>query len=145
MEKMEMTRKEADITILKMLLVPFLTETGKDVRTCVEDMIRVHKEASTADIKCPVAMIWNKCNHKLVENFIEGYDKAIEKYGIDEANERLQEKLIETILKYEGGRTRSELIRKIKQLNAAADISSKIAVNGGIHLEQDEDGNYHEI
>lgn len=145
MEKMEMTRKEADIAMLKMLLVPFLIETGEDVRTDVDDIIRIHKEASTSEVKCAVTMIWNKCNHNLVENFIVGYDKAIEKYGIDEANEILQEKLIETILKYDVGRTRSELIKKLKQMNAAADISSKLAVDGGIHLEQDEDGNYHEI
>lgn len=145
MEKMEMTRKEADLCVLKMFLAVFLTETGEAVKRELARMIAVCKENAEKKLEPATAMIWNTCNPELVENFIKGYDKAVAKYGIDEANARMQERILETILKYEDYYSREELINRVRVLYAAADIATKAELEDGINLERDEDGNYHEI
>lgn len=145
MEKMELTRKEADLCVLKMFLAVFLTETGEAVKHELARMISVCRENAEKKLEPGVAMTWNTCNPELVENFIKGYDKARVKYGIDEANRRMQERIIETILKYDKQYSREKLINRVRVLYAAADIAAKAELEDGINLERDEDGNYHEI
>lgn len=145
MEKMEMTRKEADLCVLKMFLALFLTETGEDVKRELARMISVCRETAEKKLEPMTAMIWNTCNPELVGNFIKGYDKAVAKYGIDEANARMQERIIETILKYEEYYSRETLINKVRVMFAAADMATKAEFENGINLERDEDGNYHKI
>ena len=145
MENMELTRKEADLCVLKMFLAVFLTETGQAVKRELARMIRVCRENAKEKIEPGVAMTWNTCNPELVENFIKGYDKALAKYGIDEANSRMQERIIDIILKYDKQYSREELINRVRLLYAMADISTKAELEDGINLEIDEDGNYHEI
>lgn len=79
----------------------------------------------------------------LLDNFISGYKRAIDKYGLVIGNDRIKERLIHIILSNRPDLNRETLLLRIKTENEMARKESIMDVmRMGIHLTKDENGNY---
>ena len=136
--------KEADLAYLKAMLTEFIVNDDDSViRTKIRLTATMIKALRDSDGQ--IGVIVREMNTELQEKFIEGYERAIEKYGITVGNYKMKEFLIQLILKYEPYRTREDVIALVIKGDTIASLSVKMMKNGGIHLEKDEEGNYKEV
>ena len=131
--------KMGDIAFLKTMLCTLLSaKDGNDAKTQVAMTMAV--TAYNRSDKGVIGHVARECSPQLQRNFLAGYKNAINKYGADVAKERMENFLIDTILK-NTNMTREKLMKQM----LSADLMSKMVVRGGFNFEKDEDGNYHEI
>lgn len=136
--------KEADLAYLKAMLTEFIVNDDDSlIRTKICLTATMIKALRDSDGQ--IGVIVREMNPELQEKFIEGYERAIEKYGITAGNYKMKEFLIDLILKYEPYRTREDVIALVIKGDTMAALSVKMMKNGGIHLEKDEEGNYKEV
>ena len=136
--------KEADLAYLKAMLTEFVVNDDDSViRTKIRLTATMIKALRNSDGQ--IGVIVREMNPELQEKFIEGYEKAISRYGISVGNYRMKEFLINLILQYEPYRTREDIIALVIKGDTMASLSVKMMKNGGIYLEKDEDGNYKEV
>lgn len=131
-----------NISMLKYFLTALVINKGYNAMIEIKMFPRILE--SRKNLNDTWRRIYGETDKNLMNNFLEGYDKAVDKYGINEANERMREKLIETILKYQPYYTRELLLTEVSMANEYADKMTKLykVMNDGIHLHQTEDGKY---
>lgn len=131
-----------DISMLKYFLTAIAENKGYD--TMIGIMIFPEVIETNKDRNDTCRKIHDGINRDLMNNFITGYIIAVKKYGIDDANERMKEKLIETILKYQPWYTRESLLEEVSNANKYANKMAGLSdvMKNGIHLYQTEDGKY---
>lgn len=131
-----------DISMLKYFLTS-ITE-NKGYNTMLEITMFPKVIEHNKDLDDRWKRIYNGINKDLMNNFITGYTTAISKYGINDANERMKEKLIDIIIKYQPWYTRDSLLEEVSNANKYANKMVKLAdvMKNGIHLHQTEDGKY---
>lgn len=131
-----------DISMLKYFLTAIAENKGYD--TMIGIMIFPEVIENNKNLNDTCRRIHDGINKNLMNNFITGYITAVKKYGIDDANERMKEKLIETILKYQPWYTRESLLEEVSNTNKYANKMAELTnvMKNGIHLHQTEDGKY---
>lgn len=105
------------------------------------EMISTHVATTLGEVKCgKMRNIGGIMSANLFSSFSIGYKQAIEKYGLEEANKRMSDKILSVIVKNTGQDENeiNNLVEKIyNRANGIFDIMSN-----GIHLTKDENGNY---
>lgn len=128
-----------DIAFLKTMLCTLLSaKDGNDAKTQVAMTMAVTQYNRSE--KGVLGYVARECSPELQRNFLTGYKSAIKKYGPDLAKERMENYLVDIILK-NTNITREKLMKQM----LSADVMSRMVVHGGFNFEKDEDGNYHEI
>ena len=131
-----------DISMLKYFLTAIAENKGYDTMIGIMIFPEVIENNKNRNDTC--RKIHDGISKDLMNNFITGYITAVKKYGIDDANERMKEKLIETILKYQPWYTRESLLEEVSNANKYANKMVELTnvMKNGIHLHQTEDGKY---
>lgn len=90
-----------------------------------------------ADTMCGKCIKTRGMSPKLLKNFSEGYRNAIEKYGEEEAAERMERYLVRII----ADKMHTEPDDVDEYINRSLDIQELFT--NGIHLTKDSNGEYH--
>ena len=105
------------------------------------EMIESFVATTLSEVKCgKMRHIGDIMSDKLFISFSIGYKRAIEKYGLEEANKRMSDKILSVIVN-NTGHDENEINDLIEKLYNKANNIFDIMSNG-IHLTKDEDGNY---
>ena len=127
--------KTADLQFLLLMLCVFRHPEDNP------EMIEGFVATTLSEVKCgKMRHIGDIMSDKLFTSFSIGYKQAIEKYGLEEANKRMSDKILSVIVK-NTGHDENEINSIIEKLyNKANDIFD--IMSNGIHLTKDENGNY---
>ena len=125
-----------DIAFLKVMLGALLSsKDGSDAKVQVA-MVMVVTQHNRSE-KGVVGEIARGCSPELQKNFLTGYKNAIKKYGLDIAKEKMENYLVDVILK-NTNITREKLMKQM----LLSDMMSRMITGDVINLEKDENGNY---
>lgn len=126
--------KTADVKFLLLMLAVFRHPADPE-------MIKRHVTTTLGEVKCgKMCHIGDFMSTNLFNSFLIGYKQAIEKYGLEEANKRMSDKILSVIVK-NTGQDENEINNLIEKIyNKANDIFD--IMTNGIHLTKDENGNY---
>ena len=127
--------KTADLQFLLLMLSVFRMPEAD------AEMIEGLVATTLSEVKCgKMRHIGDIMSDKLFISFSIGYKQAIEKYGLEEANKRMSDKILSVIVN-NTGHDENEINDLIEKLyNKANDIFD--IMSNGIHLTKDENGNY---
>lgn len=127
--------KTANLQFLLLMLAVFrLPEADSE-------MIRTLVATTLGDVKCgKMHHIGDIMSVNIFNSFSIGYKQAIEKYGLEEANKRMSDKILSVIVK-STGQDENEINNLFEKIYNRANNIFDIMSNG-IHLTKDENGNY---
>ena len=126
---------------LYLCLSMIVNRDDKQIQQEFEDMETFFNSKKETDTE--LRMIYKSMTPGLYENFINGYKKAISKYGVSEGINRIKEKIIDTIIRNRPGVDRESLLNYVSEVDKETRRECILDMMiDGLHFQKDENGNY---